>query len=98
MNKFDKCPYCKNDWIKNSQINSNDIDLTCVTCNIHYYYYIGRWHYMIKCGIINNINVKWDFADNKSAIYNHDFSFYIILPMLPFDISANKLKLYILMS
>ena len=88
-----ECPRCQNSW----QFKINRYE--CINCNINYYLDLNN---MIDLyGIIHeNDRLTWIFKTKKCYYrYQIDSVYHFLnLPWLPFDITSDKLKTYLLFS
>ena len=89
--QYTKCIKCNNDWNKELSYNL----VACYKCNVDYYYGPS------PCISISNIlkvgdDLSFFFRENKCHYYTSGK--IVVLPMLDFDISADKLKILILFS
>lgn len=91
MQEFKNCPRCNRDFDI-----TDSTETKCNLCNLHY---SKSFRYMAIYNILDGYNLYWKW-NIKGEIYCHfDFAIYssnpTILPFLPYDITAEKLKLYL---
>lgn len=92
---YPQCPRCNGEWIKSN--NKLEIIMDCCKCKMHWPIYK---EYMWR-SFSENTELIWDFRDNCCRYVSNLKSIELIiteLPMLGFDISSEKLRLYILFS
>ena len=87
------CPFCNNDWNRDVSVNF----LRCYKCDVYY------WDndLLSICNFIcKKDELCWDFKNNNCDYSNKGGTFRnrIKLPLLPINITPQKLKLYILFS
>ncbi len=98
MTSFSECPRCNGKWIKDSKYESA-VSMDCSDCkmiwlpeeNVCWYYFSTD----------DTTYLLWDLDINVCHYISGPVStdkIETVLPMLPFDISSDKLKLYILFS
>ena len=86
---FDCCPRCNGKW-KSSGV------LHCKECEM---YYVVQNDYLYIFNIMIPYDILWWYPVPGYCVYaKRGIDKLTILPMLPFDISAERLKLMILLS
>ena len=88
MNQFPDCPRCHKEWNRN-YINVYKYIL-CDECDLAFHIEDNILSFVLK-----GYWVYWSLEANYSWIYPIKITEKIVLPYLPYDITLNKLKLYL---
>lgn len=97
--KFPNCPWCFKKWVLN-KVYEKTYTHDCVSCNVRY---IPEDELLTKRDFLGrpNYHLGWDFLDNTcfyGSLEEKVSGGGVELPLLPLDISPEKLKLYLLFS
>jgi len=88
--KFDTCPRCGGEWNKDATILNF---YKCTMCTMHITIDEGEFSLNIE---LFGFYIGWSSIGNYCIIYSRNKP--IKLPWLPFDITEEKLKLYLVFS
>jgi hypothetical protein len=92
MINLDNCPCCKNAWTHSGQSPGYPYDY-CDKCMIYYY---NTHKFLVRLDVLEGkgSRLSWNFKTNSCEYGYNGF----ILPWLDFNITPEKLKLYLLFS
>jgi hypothetical protein len=94
---YKDCPRCHNSWIDNH--HTYEINLYCKNCELNYYFsFRPNYYHFMRFKINDELYLQWNFLQNACYVFTKKLDNNIKLPMLPYNITAEKLKLYMLFS
>ena len=98
--RFDCCPQCQGEW--KAQLNSSKVQThwLCPICQIHYWYGIDdvlSYSLLAKKNLLRTPDgLYWRFECGRGECFYYTSSIpKTVLPWLPWETDAHKLKLYL---